>query len=195
MILTILSALIIVTPSTTAYFWSNSPTSWGYDDDPAQIPATPDGSGSAIILAGDGVCDADLTGGTEQSPSSVYYTDTYRDNGCSLMFCVDYDIEARMKDTFEDTWCIVNLTYFIDNEGWQYGDSMNADVQTCYPAIEVNTDDGWLYVYIDTDYKDEPQIKLTLYTYTKYWDQDHWENYGNSPQIANVYFHVIDQTT
>ena len=193
--LIMLMAMMVVTPSTSAYFWSNSPTSWGYDDDPAQIPATPDGTGYAKVVAGDGQCYVELSGGSSKvTADPIYWIDPLV--GDSLMFCVAYDIRAYMKDTYQDTWCIANLSYYIyEDTDWIFGDAMTADVQTCYPAIQSNTDDGWLYVYVDYNYALEPDIKLTFYTYTKFWDGYQWDNFGNSPQEVSVFFKVWDNTT
>lgn len=192
-ILLMLMVIMLVTPSTSAFFWTDQPLNFGYDDDPAEIPATPDGTGTAIVSQSQGTCYAQLDGGTEESPADIYYTEAVE--GLSLMFCVAYDIEARMKDPYDDTMCVARLTllHFEDPE-WVEADTMAASVQTLYPAIEENMDEGWLYVWMDVDYTEEPRFKLTLDTYTKYWNGYEFINFGNSPQSVSVYFDVIDQT-
>jgi hypothetical protein len=190
-----LMVMMIVTPSTSAFFWSDSPTSWSYGDDPAQIPAVPDGTGYATVTNyGIAYCDSDLTGGSEETPYEIDYINLFV--GDSLMFCVDYHLTARPDPYNRDTQCMARLEYDLwddDISDWVFGDSMTVDVQTFFPAIMENSDDGWLYVYIDTDYTGEPLIRLTLITYTKYWDYG-WVNFGNSPQSTSVYFEVDDET-
>lgn len=193
--LMMLVAMMVITPTTSAFFWSNTPTGWGYGNDPAQVPAEPDGTGIAIVNTyGAADCYSVLYGGTVGSPDEIDYTDD--DTGYSLMFCAAYTIEARMDPYNRDTFCTASLELAADfGSGYGDPDITTADVQTLFPAIQTNTESGWLYVWLDIDYTDEPTLRLTLHTYTKYWDGYGWANFGDSPQSVSVYFYIDDETT
>lgn len=195
--LMMLMAMMLVTPSTSAYFWSDSPESWGYGDDPIQVPAQPDGTGEALINPAPGECLSILYGGSEGNPTPVDFTNYERDHGESLMFCVAYDLSASIYGKDSNTWAIASLEYYIwmppPINDWVFGKSMTASIQTFHPAIEFNQDDGWLYVYIDYNYFLEPKIMLTLTTYAQYWEYG-WVDFPGSPYSVSVFFQVNDLT-
>lgn len=183
---------ILATPSASAYFWTDAPASWDYDDEPPEW--SEDGTGSAAVIANEGSCSVTLNGGPNVlDPDYIDFTED--EVGYTLMFVVSYHLLATPYYS-EDTLCGVELElwHHEDLPGFQKVDSMGASVQTLLPAINISEEVGWLYVWMDVDYTDEPQFRLDLETYAKYWDGSGWVHFENSPQTVSVWFEVDDLT-
>jgi len=189
-----LLTMILVTPTTTAYFWTDSPNSWDYDDEPPE--GAEDGDGySWIDTSGGASLGVNLFGGATQATADVIeYTED--EEGYVLMFVVAYSITANdIPPGGTDTFCVAKLELYHYDSGWGNPvDDMSASVQTIMPATSYSHDEGWLYVTMDVDYTDEPEFKLVYTVWAKYWNGFAFVDYQGSPVSEDVYFEVDDLT-
>ena len=180
-------SMILITPSSMGYFWTDDPMDFGHHIEPPEDSL--DGCGESVIMDSNPTLSAFLAGGPSiMEPDKIYYGNF---TNLSLMFVTTYVVTAwtiGATDTYEK----VTLTLFFDEAGgpfqWVEKDEDFVIASTNWPLRTSESDQGWLYVWHDVSYEDEDAYKLVLKAQAFYYEHGQWNEFGGSPVTATVYF-------
>jgi len=189
--LMMLMAMVLVTPLTSAYFWTDDPNYFDWDVSPPENSL--DGWANAYVTQSSGSGMVFLTGGTEGTPAEI--TKTGEEDGLVLMWVVTYDVNVRLwNGQTSRAWIELDLNFKDGGQGpWQDADDdMAYMIKYIYSDPPWGNETGYLYVWADCAYDQDDEFELTLTAHAQWLDRTTWVDLALPVPSTSVYF-VINE--